>query len=76
MRLTVLALALLPAAAQAQTATTPTPTEPVAQSQSCPAGSAWDAGTGACAILSDANKSRNAMGGSGCSHSAAREVTS
>ena len=76
MRLTVLALALLPAAAQAQNATTPAPTEPLAQTQSCPAGSAWDAGTGACAVLSDAGKTHNAMGGSGCSYSAAREVTS
>ena len=74
MRLTLLALALLPAAAQAQNTTTPV--APLAQTQSCPAGSVWDAGAGACATATDAGKTHNAMGGSGCSYSAAREVTS
>lgn len=76
MRLTVLALALLPAAAQAQNTTAPAPVVPLAQVQSCPAGSAWDAGAGACAVLSEAGKTHDAMGGIGCSYSAAREVTS
>lgn len=73
MRLTVLALAMLPAAAFAQNTTLPAPTEPVAQSQTCPAGTAWDANAGACASTS---QSAVPAMGSGCSFSAAREVTS
>lgn len=73
MRLTVLAFAMLPMAAFAQDATLPTPTEPVAQAQTCPAGTTWDAGAGACAPTS---QSPMPVEGSGCSHGAAREVTS
>ncbi len=73
MRLTVLAFAMLPMAAVAQNTTLPNPTEPVAQSQTCPAGTAWDAGAGACTTTS---QSATPAQGSGCSHGAAREVTS
>ncbi|MDA9980028.1 hypothetical protein N9E38_01155 [Yoonia sp.] len=77
MRLTVLALALLPIAAQAQSTTTPTPTEPLAQAQSCPVGMAWNAGAGACTEATDAASPLKGLGGpSGCSHGAAREVMS
>jgi hypothetical protein len=77
MRLTVLALAMLPMAATAQNTTLPNPTAPVAQSQTCPAGTAWDAGTGACAAVSQSATPVEGFGGpSDCSHSAAREVTS
>lgn len=75
MRLTVLALVLLPVAAQAQNTTITLPTAPVAQTQTCPAGFVWDGAAGACAIPSDADTTQ-AGGKSGCSYSAAREVTS
>jgi hypothetical protein len=77
MRLTVLALAMLPMAATAQNTTLPSPTAPVVQSQTCPAGTAWDAGAGACAAVSQSATPVEGFGGpSDCSHSAAREVTS
>ena len=77
MRLTVLALTLLPVAAQAQNTTLPTPTEPVAQAQSCPVGMSWDAAAGACADMADGHSPMQALGGkSGCNYGAAREVTS
>lgn len=74
MRLTVLALTLLPVAAHAQDTTQPTPTEPLAQAQSCPVGMAWDAGANACAMATQAASPLKS--GSGCSYGAAREVTS
>ncbi|MFO8127457.1 hypothetical protein [Yoonia sp.] len=74
MRLTVLALAMLPMAAFAQNTTLPAPTEPVAQGQSCPAGTAWSDAAGACAAVTEAATPAN--GKSGCGYSAAREVTS
>jgi hypothetical protein len=75
MRLTVLALTLLPIAAQAQN--TATPVDPLAQAQSCPVGMAWDAGAGTCAEATDTASPLKGLGGpSGCSHGAAREVMS
>ncbi|MEM8538527.1 MAG: hypothetical protein AAGF56_11795 [Pseudomonadota bacterium] len=80
MRLTVLALALLPAAAHAQSTTlpAPTPAEPLAQTQSCPAGTSWDASAGACAEMSEVASPLKATGShSGCSYGAtARDVMS
>ena len=77
MRLTVLALAMLPMAAHAQNTTLPAPTEPVAQSQSCPVGTAWSEAAGACAEVADATSPMKGLsGGSGCNYGAAREVTS
>ncbi|KQI71445.1 hypothetical protein AN191_12540 [Loktanella sp. 5RATIMAR09] len=73
MRLTVLAFAMLPATAFAQDTALPTPSNPVAQSQTCPAGTAWDANAAACASTS---QSVVPAMGSGCSYGAAREVTS
>jgi hypothetical protein len=74
MRLIVLALAMLPVAAFAQETTLPTPTEPVAQS--CPAGMTFSAATRSCGIMPAATPMPAASDGSGCSFSAAREVTS
>ena len=77
MRLTVLALAMLPVTAFAQETTLPAPTEPVAQSQGCPVGMAWDDAAGACAAAANASSPLKSMGGqSGCSHNATREITS
>lgn len=77
MRLTILAFALLPMAATAQEATVPAPTEPLAQSQSCPVGMAWDAGMAACAQVTETASPLKGLGeGSGCNYGAAREVTS
>ncbi|MEO1640646.1 MAG: hypothetical protein AAFU41_15500 [Pseudomonadota bacterium] len=77
MRLTVLALTLLPFAAQAQTAPTPAPDPTVAQTQSCPAGTAWDAASGACAAVSETATPAAGMGGhAGCGFSAGRELSS
>jgi len=76
MRLTVLALTLLPFAAHAQN-TTITPTQPLAQAQSCPVGMSWDASAGACAAATEANSPMKGLkGSSGCSYGAAREVMS
>lgn len=77
MRLTVLALTLLPMAATAQNTTLPAPTEPLAQSQSCPVGTTWDAASSACAEVTEAASPMKGLGGdSGCNYGAAREVTS
>ena len=77
MRLTVLALTLLPVAAHAQSTTLPAPTEPLTQSQRCPVGMAWDAGLNACAQVADKSSPLDHLGmGVGCEHGAAREVTS
>ncbi len=77
MRLTVLALTLLPMAAQAQNTTVPAPSEPLAQAQSCPVGMSWDAGSGACAEATDAASPLNGLSGkSGCNYGAAREIMS
>ena len=65
MRLTVLALAMLPVTAFAQETTLPAPTEPVAHA------------AGACAEVAGATSPMKDVGGhSGCSYGAAREVTS
>ncbi|MFN3662862.1 hypothetical protein [Yoonia sp.] len=74
MRSIVLALAMLPAAAHAQTTTLPAPTEPVAQS--CPVGMTFNTGTQSCGLTPEPSPMPAASGGSGCSFSAAREVTS
>lgn len=75
MRLTVLAIAMLPAAAFAQETTLPAPTEPVAQS--CAVGMTWDAGAQACVELAEtASPMKDLSHGSGCNYGAAREVTS
>ncbi len=77
MRLTVLAFALLPMAAHAQNTTLPAPTEPLAQSQSCPVGMAWDSGLNACAQATETASPLKGLGNhSGCNYGAAREVTS
>ncbi|SFS15921.1 hypothetical protein [Yoonia litorea] len=76
MRLTVLAFVLLPVAAQAQETTITIPTEPVAQTQSCPDGFAWDSAANACAIPAQSDMTTHAGGKMGCSYSAVREVTS
>lgn len=75
MRLTVIALVMLPVAAQAQNTTITLPTAPVAQTQTCPAGFVWNGAAGACAIPTDADAT-HAGGKMGCGYSAAREVTS
>ncbi|MBR2574576.1 MAG: hypothetical protein IKE14_09635 [Loktanella sp.] len=74
MRAILFALAMLPVAAHAQETTLPTPTEPVAQS--CPAGMTFNAATQSCGIMPAATPMPAASDGSGCSFSAAREVTS
>lgn len=74
MRAMLFALAMLPVAVHAQETTLPTPTEPVAQS--CPAGMTFDAATQSCGITPVATPMPAASDGSGCSYSAAREVTS
>jgi len=77
MRLTVLAFAILPMTAFAQEATLPAPTEPVAQSQTCAVGTAWDAGLQTCvAVNGTASPLKGLSGHSGCNYGAAREVTS
>ena len=77
MRLTVLALTILPFAAQAQETTLPAPSEPLAQSQACPVGMTWNAAAQACGIGGDATTPAQSLPGqSGCSGSMAREVTS
>lgn len=77
MRLTVLAFTLLPLAAHAQNTTLPAPTEPLAQTQSCPVGTTWDAGAATCADVTEAASPLKGSGDhSGCSYGAAREVTS
>ncbi len=69
MRLAVLALTLLPLAAQAQETTAPTLT--------CPVGTTWDATAGTCAAVTGAASPLDGLKErSGCSHGAAREVTS
>ena len=75
MRLTVLALTLLPVAAHAQSTTLPAPTEPLAQSQSCPVGMTFDATAGAC-TMADEQVATPLKSGSGCSYGAHREVMS
>jgi hypothetical protein len=68
---------MLPLAAQAQNTTVPTPTEPLAQSQSCPVGMAWDVAAQSCAEATENASPVNGLsGGSGCNYGAAREVTS
>jgi len=75
MRLTVLAFVLLPVAAQAQETTITIPTEPVAQTQTCPDGLAWDATANACAAPAQAQTMP--AGGHSCGGGmAARDVTS
>lgn len=74
MRAILFALAMLPVAAHAQQTTMPTPTEPVAQS--CPVGMTFNAATQSCGIMPAATPMPAASDGSGCSLSAAREVTS
>ncbi len=77
MRLTVLAFTWLPLAATAQETTLPAPTEPLAQSQSCPVGTTWDAASSACTDATQAGSSLKGLGDhSGCNYGAAREVTS
>ena len=77
MRLTVLALAMLPMAAHAQNTPVPAPTEPLAQSQSCPVGMAWDATALACTMATDtASPMKDLSTGAGCNYGAAREVMS
>lgn len=77
MRLTILALAMLPATAFAQETNVPAPTAPVAQSQSCPIGMAWSDAAGACAEAVDsASPMKGLPGQGGCNHGAAREVMS
>ena len=78
MRLSVLAFALLPVAAQAQEATITIPTDPVAQTQTCPVGFAWDADAGNCALVAQSSSPVDMLGGpAGCGQGhAAREVTS
>jgi hypothetical protein len=75
MRAIIFALALLPVAAHAQNTTLPTPSEPVA-AQSCPVGMTFDAATQSCGLTPEATPMPAASGGTGCSFSAAREVTS
>ena len=75
MRLTVLALALLPMSAVAQDVTLPAPTEPVAQS--CAVGMTWDTGAQACVEAAEtASPMKDLSSGSGCNYGAAREVMS
>ena len=77
MRLTVLAFAFLPVAVHAQETTITIPTEPVAQSQTCPAGMVWDSAANACDMPAAASRPVDMMGKPhGCSGNAAREVTS
>ena len=77
MRLTVLAIAMLPLEAFAQETTLPAPTEPTAQAQSCPVGMTWSDTAGACADVAGATSPVNDLGGhSGCNYGAAREITS
>ena len=77
MRLTLFALAMLPLGAQAQETTTPAPVEPLAQSQSCPVGMAWDATAQACAMSHDSASPMNDLpAGSDCNYGAPREVMS
>jgi hypothetical protein len=77
MRLTILALAMLPMAAQAQNTTVPAPTAPLAQSQSCPVGMAWDTAAQSCATATDtASPMKGLSDRGGCNYGAAREVTS
>ena len=76
--LTLFAIALMPAAAVAQETTITIPTEPVAQSQTCPVGFAWDADAGNCALVAQSSSPVDMLGGpAGCGKGhAAREVTS
>ena len=78
MRLTVIALALLPATAFAQEAVIPLPPEEAAQSQSCPAGMFWNTETAACTMPVQSSRPIDRMGEPGGCESghAAREVTS
>ncbi len=77
MRLTALAIAMLPVGAFAQETTLPAPTEPVAQAQSCPVGMTWSDTAGACADAAGATSPVNNLGDhSGCNYGAVREVTS
>jgi len=69
MRLTVLALTLLPFAAQAQSTTD--------QTQTCPVGMTWDGAAGACTMANEAGSLLDGLKErSGCSHGANREVMS
>ncbi len=77
MRLTVLAVALMPMAAYAQDTTLPAPTEPLAQSQSCPVGMVWSDAAGACDVAGEGSSPVTDLGmPAGCEHGAAREVMS
>lgn len=77
MRLAIFALTLLPVAAQAQSTTLTTPLAPAAQAQTCPVGTSWNAASGSCAAMTEAGSVMDGLKGrSGCSHGAAREVTS
>ena len=77
MRLTVLAVTMLPMGAFAQETTLPAPTEPLAQSQTCAIGTAWDATAQTCVEMTEtASPLKDLPGRSGCNHGAAREVTS
>ena len=74
MRAILFALAMLPVAVHAQETTLPTPTEPVAQS--CPVGMTFNAVTQSCGLTPAQTPTPAASDSSGCSFSAAREVTS
>jgi hypothetical protein len=76
MRLTLFVLVMLPIGAQAQE-TTSAPAAPLAQSQSCPVGMAWDATAQVCAMSHDgASPMKDLSNGSNCNYSAPREVMS
>ena len=77
MRLTLFALVMLPLGAQAQETKLPAPVAPLAQSQSCPVGMAWDATAQACAMSHDSASPMNDLpGGSDCNYGANREIMS
>ena len=77
MRAIIFAFAMVPFAAFAQDTTQPTPAEPVA-AQSCPVGMSFNSATQSCGLTPATTPApMPAAGGkSGCSFSAAREVTS
>ncbi len=77
MRFTVIALTMLPMGAFAQETTLPAPSEPIAQSQTCAVGTAWDATAQTCVEMTEtASPLKGLPGHSDCNYGAAREVTS
>ena len=71
MRLTVIALIMLPMSALAQDASTDAP------QQSCPVGMTWDADGQSCIVAADGSSPLQELPGHvGCGKSAARQVTS